>query len=119
MSPAKASPNHAVLELNKIGRQFGSDPPIQALKDVDLKVESGEWLAITGPSGAGKSTLLNIIGCLDRPTSGRYLFDSLDTALLNDKERAGLRSRRIGFIFQSFHLLPHRTVLENVMLAEV
>jgi len=92
---------------------------VHALVDVDLRVEPGEWLAITGPSGAGKSTLLNVIGCLDTPTSGSYLFDGIDTATLSDKERAGLRSQRIGFVFQSFHLLPHRTLLENVMLAEV
>jgi macrolide transport system ATP-binding/permease protein len=116
-----SSPNTAqnVLELNKVGRQFGSQPAVHALVDVDLRLQPGEWLAITGPSGAGKSTLLNIIGCLDRPSSGSYLFDGTDTATLSDKERAGLRSRRIGFIFQSFHLLPHRSVLENVMLAEV
>jgi macrolide transport system ATP-binding/permease protein len=108
-----------VLELNKIGRQFGSEPAVHALIDVDLQLEPGEWLAITGPSGAGKSTLLNVIGCLDHPTSGSYFFEGIDTATLSDKERAGLRSRRIGFVFQSFHLLPHRSVLENVMLAEV
>jgi macrolide transport system ATP-binding/permease protein len=108
-----------VLELIKVGRQFGSEPAVQALVDVDLRLETGEWLAITGPSGAGKSTLLHIIGCLDRPTSGRYFFDGIDTAALSDNERAGLRSRRIGFVFQSFHLLPHRSMLENVMLAEV
>ena len=79
----------------------------------------GEWLSITGPSGSGKSTLLNIIGCLDRPTSGTYLFDGIDTVKLTENERAGLRSQRIGFVFQSFHLLPYRTVLENVMLADV
>lgn len=108
-----------VLELNKIGRQFGHEPAVHALADVDLWLEPGEWLAITGPSGAGKSTLLNIIGCLDRPTRGSYFFEGIDTATLSDKERAGLRSRRIGFVFQSFHLLSHRSVLENVMLAEV
>jgi macrolide transport system ATP-binding/permease protein len=108
-----------VLELIKVGRQFGSEPAVHALVDVDLQLGTGEWLAITGPSGAGKSTLLHIIGCLDRPTSGRYFFDGIDTATLSDNERAGLRSRRIGFVFQSFHLLPHRSVLENVMLAEV
>jgi macrolide transport system ATP-binding/permease protein len=79
----------------------------------------GEWLSITGPSGSGKSTLLNILGCLDRPTRGKYLFDGIETTTLSENERAGLRSRRVGFIFQSFHLLPYRAVLENVMLAEV
>jgi macrolide transport system ATP-binding/permease protein len=108
-----------VLELNKVGRRYGSDPAVDALVDVDLWVARGEWLSITGPSGAGKSTLLNVLGCLDRPTSGRYLIDGIDTATLTDNERAGLRSQRIGFVFQSFHLLPYRTVLENVMLAEV
>ena len=110
---------HRVLELNKIGRQYGSEPAVHALVDVDLTLDRGDWLCITGPSGAGKSTLLNIIGCLDRPTSGSYLIDGIDTAKLTDKQRAGLRSQRIGFVFQSFHLLPYRTVLENVMLAEV
>jgi macrolide transport system ATP-binding/permease protein len=108
-----------VLELNKIGRQFGSEPAIHALVDVDLSLNRGDWLSITGPSGSGKSTLLNILGCLDCPTSGRYFIDGIDTTELTDKQRAGLRSRRIGFVFQSFHLLPYRTVLENVMLAEV
>ncbi|HXV64021.1 MAG TPA: ATP-binding cassette domain-containing protein, partial [Vicinamibacteria bacterium] len=102
-----------------VGRQFGSEPAVHALVDVDLRVESGEWLAITGPSGAGKSTLLNIIGCLDRPSRGSYRFDGIDTSELTDKQRAGLRSRRIGFVFQSFHLMPYRTVLENVGMSEV
>ncbi len=108
-----------VLELRKIGRSFGTDPAVEALVGVDLTLEQGDWLSITGPSGAGKSTLLNIIGCLDRPSSGTYLIDGIDTTTLTDDERAGLRSQRIGFVFQSFHLLPYRTVLENVMLAEV
>ncbi len=119
MTTAKPNTIKQVLEINKVGRQFGSEPAVHALVDVDLWLEPGEWLAITGPSGAGKSTLLNVIGCLDRPTSGSYFFDGIDTATLSDKERAGLRSRRIGFMFQSFHLLPHRSLLENVMLAEV
>jgi macrolide transport system ATP-binding/permease protein len=108
-----------VLELYNIGKVFGSEPPVRALEDVDLSVERGEWLSITGPSGAGKSTLLHILGCLDRPTSGTYLFEGIDAASLSDNERAGLRSRRIGFVFQNYRLLPYRTVLENVMLAEV
>jgi macrolide transport system ATP-binding/permease protein len=108
-----------VLELIKVGKTYGSEPAVHALVDVDLALDRGEWLSITGPSGAGKSTLLHVIGCLDHPTSGQYLFDGIDTASLTDGQRAGLRAQRIGFVFQSFHLLPYRTVLENVMLAEV
>ena len=115
---AAADADH-VLDLRKVCKQFGTDPAVDALIDVDLVLRRGEWLSITGPSGSGKSTLLNILGCLDRPTSGQYLFDGIETTTLSENERAGLRSRRIGFIFQSFHLLPYRTVLENVMLAEV
>src|SRR3990172_12997905 len=81
-----------VLELDKISRQYGSEPAVHALVDVDLGVKPGEWLAITGPSGAGKSTLLHILGCLDRPTSGSYFLDGIDTTQLSDAERAGLRS---------------------------
>src|SRR3990172_3343094 len=119
MSTDKSSTPERVLELSKVGRQYGSEPAVHALVDVDLWLDRGEWLSITGPSGAGKSTLLNVLGCLDRPTSGSYFLDGVDTANLTDKQRAGLRSRRIGFVFQSFHLLPYRSVLENVMLAEV
>lgn len=119
MTATALDTTNRVLELNKIGKQYGTDPPVYALVDVDLTLDRGDWLSITGPSGAGKSTLLNIIGCLDRPTSGNYFIDGIDTAGLTDKQRAGLRSQRIGFVFQSFHLLPYRTVLENVMLGEV
>jgi macrolide transport system ATP-binding/permease protein len=111
-------PDH-VLDLRRVCKQFGTDPVVNALVDVDLVVRRGEWLSITGPSGSGKSTLLNMLGCLDRPTSGEFLLDGIETTKLSENKRAGLRSRRIGFIFQSFHLLPYRTVLENVMLAEV
>jgi macrolide transport system ATP-binding/permease protein len=119
MATTEPNTTQYVFELNKVGRQYGREPIVHPLIDVDLRLEPGQWLAVTGPSGAGKSTLLNIIGCLDRPTSGSYFFEGVDTATLCDKERAGLRSRRIGFVFQLFHLLPHRSVLENVMLAEV
>jgi macrolide transport system ATP-binding/permease protein len=108
-----------VLELDNVEKVFGSDPAVRALEDVYLSVARGEWLSITGPSGAGKSTLLHILGCLDRPTNGTYLFEGVDTASLSDHQRAGLRSRRIGFVFQNYRLLPYQTVLENVMLAEV
>ena len=108
-----------VVELVGVGRQYGSDPPVIALRDVELRLERGSSLAIVGPSGSGKSTLMNVLGCLDRPTSGTYLFDGVDVGKLSDDERAALRAHRIGFVFQSFNLLAHRTVLENVMLAEV
>jgi macrolide transport system ATP-binding/permease protein len=117
---ALAAPGlNRVLELQGIARRYGSEPPVEALRGIDLMVERGEWLSITGPSGAGKSTLLHLIGCLDRPTSGTFLFDGIDAGRLTEDERAGLRSQCIGFVFQSFRLLPYRTVLENVMLAEV
>jgi macrolide transport system ATP-binding/permease protein len=119
MIVASKQPRSYVLELSKVSRQFGSEPAVHALVDVDLRLERGEWLAITGPSGAGKSTLLNILGCLDRPSSGNYFFEGINAGTLSDEERAGLRSRLIGFVFQSYHLLSHRSVLENVMLAEV
>lgn len=109
----------AVVELCSLGRQFGTDPPVNALVDVNLRVERGDWVAVVGPSGSGKSSLLNIIGCLDTQTAGTYRFLGVDVADLSDKQRAGLRGRGIGFVFQSFHLLAHRTVVENVMLAEV
>lgn len=108
-----------LLELRGIGRVFGSDPPVEALCNVDLVIERGDSLAIVGPSGSGKSTLMNILGCLDRQTSGTYLVDGLDVASLGEGERAALRGRRIGFVFQTFNLLAHRSVVENVMLAEV
>jgi ABC-type lipoprotein export system ATPase subunit len=108
-----------VIELRGVSRTYGSDPPVEALRHVDLAVYGGEWLSVVGPSGSGKSTLLNILGCLDRPTAGAYLIDGVDVAGLSDAERTAVRARSIGFVFQSFHLLPHRTALENVMLAEL
>ena len=108
-----------VVELRGLTRTYGSDPPVHALRGVDLSVYSGERIAIVGPSGSGKSTLLHILGCLDRPTSGTYHVDGIDTAQLSDEERATFRARNIGFVFQTFHLLGHRTAVENVMLADV
>jgi ABC-type lipoprotein export system ATPase subunit len=113
------TPGRPVLELREVGRTFGSHPPVRALREVDLLVYPGDWLAIVGPSGSGKSTLLNILGCLDRPTSGIYLIDGMDVAGLTESERTAARARSIGFVFQAFHLLAHRTALENVMLAEM
>jgi ABC-type lipoprotein export system ATPase subunit len=109
----------ALVRLAGVSRDYGTDPPIRALRGVDLEIASGELVSIVGASGSGKTTLLNIIGCLDRPTAGAYWLDGIDTGILGDRRRAGLRSRLLGFVFQSFHLLAYRTVLENVMLAEV
>jgi putative ABC transport system ATP-binding protein len=112
-------PEPAVVELTGIGRTYGSDPPVVALRGVDLRIERGDWLAIAGPSGSGKSTLLNLLGALDRPTSGTYLLDGVDVGSLGEGERAAVRAHSIGFVFQSFHLLGHRTAVENVLLAEL
>ena len=117
--PTVASGEVPLLALESVGRRYGSDPPVEALRDVNLRVNLGEWLAIIGPSGSGKSTLLNVLGCLDRPTSGSYRFDGIDVAGINDGQRAGIRSRAIGFVFQAFHLLAHRSVLDNVMLSDI
>jgi ABC-type lipoprotein export system ATPase subunit len=108
-----------VVKLEGVARTFGEDPPVHALRDVELTIRRGEWVAIVGPSGSGKSTLLNILGLLDRQTSGVYRLEGIDVAGLDDVSRAGVRGRRIGFVFQAFHLMPHRSVLENVMLAEL
>ncbi|MFC4011945.1 ABC transporter ATP-binding protein [Nonomuraea purpurea] len=108
-----------VIELDGICRDFPSQPPVRALDTVSLRVGRGDYLAIIGPSGSGKSTLLNVLGLLDRPTSGGYRLDGIDTTTMRDGARTRLRGDRIGFVFQSFHLLSHRSVVENVMLAEI
>ena len=108
-----------IIDIRGLGRRFGIEPPVDALVDVNLQVHSGEWVSIAGPSGSGKSTLLNILGLLDVPTSGTYRLAGSDVRALNDGQRAGLRSREIGFVFQAFHLIAYRTVIENVMLGDV
>ncbi|GAA2807168.1 ABC transporter ATP-binding protein [Nonomuraea dietziae] len=108
-----------VIALEGLTREFPADPPVRALSDVFLEVLPKDYLAIVGPSGSGKSTLLNVLGLLDTPTSGSYRIDGIETTTLRDGERTKLRGSRIGFVFQSFHLLAHRSVAENVMLAEV
>jgi ABC-type lipoprotein export system ATPase subunit len=115
---APVDPAACVVRLQGVRRQYGQVAPVVALRDVELEIVAGEWVALVGPSGSGKSSLLNIIGCLDQQTSGSYHLNGIDVSALSDGQRAGLRSRSIGFIFQSFHLMSHRTVLENVMLAE-
>ena len=108
-----------LVELRELWRTFPGEPPVHALRAVNLQVHRGDHLSIVGPSGSGKSTMLNILGCLDRPTAGVHLLDGLDVAGLSEDQRAAVRGGRIGFVFQAFHLLPHRSVAENVMLAEV
>ena len=108
-----------VIELRGLARTYPGPPPVAALRPAGLVIEAGDYVAVTGPSGSGKSTLLHLLGLLDSPTEGSYLLDGLDTSTLNDRDRSALRGRRIGFVFQSFHLLPYRTALENVLLAEL
>jgi putative ABC transport system ATP-binding protein len=108
-----------VIKLDAVSRVFPADPPVEALSDVHLAVARGEYVSIVGASGSGKSTLLNTLGLLDRPTSGSYQLDGVETAGLSDRERTSLRGSRIGFVFQSFHLLSYRSATDNVAMAEL
>ena len=89
-------------------------PPVYALRNVAMSIPRGEYMAIMGPSGSGKSTLMNILGCLDRPSSGRYLLEGRDVAHMDDVQLSHVRGRRLGFVFQAFNLIPQLSVLENV-----
>ncbi|GAA3437215.1 ABC transporter ATP-binding protein [Kutzneria kofuensis] len=108
-----------VIRLDGVSRVFPADPPVHALVDVQLTVRRGEYVSIVGASGSGKSTLLNTLGLLDRPTSGSYQLDGVETSGLRDRERTALRGSRIGFVFQSFHLLAYRSAADNVAMAEL
>jgi putative ABC transport system ATP-binding protein len=108
-----------VIELRGLARTYPGPPPVHALRPANLVLEADDYVAVTGPSGSGKSTLLHLLGLLDSPTAGSYLLDGLDTSAMRDRDRSALRGRRIGFVFQAFHLLAYRTALENVLLAEL
>jgi putative ABC transport system ATP-binding protein len=108
-----------VIELRGVSRTYPGPPPVGALRPADLAIETGDYVAVTGPSGSGKSTLLHLLGLLDTPTGGSYVLDGLDTSALGDEDRSALRGRRIGVVFQAFHLLPYRTAVENVLLAQL
>ena len=115
--PAPVGAPARVIEMRGIGKVYRSGRlEVDALREVDLEVREGDFLAIVGPSGSGKSTLMNLLGCLDRPTSGTYRLTGENVAELDDDALARLRNRTIGFVFQSFNLLPRTSALENVAM---
>jgi putative ABC transport system ATP-binding protein len=106
-----------MIQLKKVSRTFTvGDQQVAALRDIDLDISAGDYVSIMGPSGSGKSTLLNLIGLLDRPSSGTYLLDGGNVTDLDDKQQAKVRSEKIGFVFQSFHLVPRLTAAMNIEL---
>ena len=107
----------AVIELNEIRKSyFMSKQELEVLKGLNLIIERNEYVALMGPSGSGKSTLMNILGCLDSPTSGKYILNGNDVSIMEDDQLADIRNKEIGFVFQQFNLLPRLTALENVAL---
>lgn len=122
IAPHAIAPRPPVIKLENLAKTYPatrSQPAVRALHDVNLRIDLGESCAIEGPSGSGKSTLLNLLGCLDSPTMGTYELNGVDVNGLNDNQRTALRGSTIGFVFQAFHLLSNRTVLDNVTLASL
>ena len=116
---AESSPQ-AVAELRGVSKVYGQgDLQVKALDQLDLSVHRGDYLAVMGASGSGKSTAMNILGCLDRPTGGRYRLNGIAVEQLDDDALADLRNQSLGFVFQQFHLLPHASAMDNVMLPMV
>ena len=108
---------NALIELAGIERIFHlGDSEVHALRQLELRIDAGEYIAVMGPSGSGKSTLLNLLGLLDHPNTGTYRLEGRDVTTLSPEEQARVRSERIGFVFQSFHLVPRLTAAENIAL---
>lgn len=114
--PPNDASGDPVVEVEGLSKVFPGPPPVAALQPCTFRIDRGEYVAITGASGSGKTTLLSLLGLLDVPTSGRYVLDGVDVAGLSDRRRSAVRAKRIGFVFQSFHLLGYRTVIDNVEL---
>lgn len=107
----------AVIDISQLTKTYiMGQTQVHALRGIDLQIDSNEYVALMGPSGSGKSTLMNLLGCLDTPTKGHYLLDGKDVSKMDDSELANIRNEKIGFVFQTFNLLPRQTTLENVAL---